>query len=91
MKATPTALQSLRLLLKEIKQVFDKVKKNFQIGLTLPELPAILFLVLVDEKKKKEKKRECQQCLGIKPNAPPEFRNTRRIIGRECSLGEKQG
>ena len=56
MKATPTALQSLRLLLKEIKQVFDKVKKNFQIGLTLPELPAILFLVLVDEKKKKKKK-----------------------------------
>ena len=48
-KATRTALQSLRLLLKEIKQVFDKVKKNFQIGLTLPELPAILFWVLVDE------------------------------------------
>ena len=67
------------------------MKKNFQIGLTLPELPAILFLVLVDEKKIKKKKRECQQCLGIKPNAPLEFRNTRRIIGREWSLGEKQG
>ena len=49
-------LQSLRLL-KEIKQVFDKVKKNFQIGLTLPELPAILVLVLVIGLKKKKRER----------------------------------